>query len=251
MSKYTTQLRFICENAAGLRESKGFDDVATIIAAARPHIFSFNYPMTNTDYKPILENKILWHYYMREIGLESVGLWKFHLADKMNMIMPYYDALYASADLEFNPLNDVNYEIRHAGTKGENTTKSETQTTTGSGTHTDYGTDQGSDTNWIYENDTPQGGISTLENLTYLSSARKQTDANSLAHSYTKTDQTTQGNTLSGTGSLSGTDSYINTIAGKMGTVSYSKMLLEYRETLINIDAMIIEELADLFMNIY
>ena len=87
MSKYTTQLRFICENYAGLRESKGFNDVETIISTARPLIFSFSYPMTNTEYKPVLENKIIWHYYTREIGLESVGLWKFYLADKMRMII--------------------------------------------------------------------------------------------------------------------------------------------------------------------
>ena len=251
MSKFTTQLRYICENAAGLTESKGLNDVETIINAARPIIFNFTYPITDTQYKPVLENKILWHYYMREIGLESVGLWKFYLCDKMRMIMPYYDQLYQSAALEYNPLYDVDYQIQHSGTKGENTTKAESQNQTDSGTDTDYGTDQGSDTNWIYENDTPQGGISTLENLSYLSSARKQTDANSLAHSYTKTHSDTRGLQLSGTGSLSGTDSYLNIIRGKMGSASYSKMLQEYRDVLINIDAMIIDELADLFMNIY
>ena len=39
MSKYTTELRFICESLAGLTESKGYDDVNNIIEAAAPKIF--------------------------------------------------------------------------------------------------------------------------------------------------------------------------------------------------------------------
>ena len=39
MSKYTTQLRFICETLAGLDESAGYTDVPTIIETARPQLF--------------------------------------------------------------------------------------------------------------------------------------------------------------------------------------------------------------------
>ena len=36
-----------------------------------------------------------------------------------------------------------------------------------------------------------------------------------------------------------------------MGTASYSKMLNEYRSTLLNIDAMIVDEFSDLFMQLW
>ena len=44
MSKYTTEVRYICEVASGYDESKGFDDIDTIITAAIPSVFSFTFP---------------------------------------------------------------------------------------------------------------------------------------------------------------------------------------------------------------
>ena len=104
MSKYTTEVRFICEHLAGLDESKGYDDTDDIIEAARPQIFDFEYPIFDEAYKPVLEHKILDHYYTREIGLETYGLWKQKLRAKMREIMPYYNKLYESELIEFNPL---------------------------------------------------------------------------------------------------------------------------------------------------
>lgn len=50
---------------------------------------------------------------------------------------------------------------------------------------------------------------------------------------------------------FSSNDHYTDTIKGKMSAESYSSRLLEYRKTILNIDMMVIDELADLFMNIY
>ena len=47
------------------------------------------------------------------------------------------------------------------------------------------------------------------------------------------------------------TDEYLQRVSGKSGGMSYSAMLLEYRETFINIDEMIIEELSDLFFGLW
>ena len=72
MSKYTTEVRFICEHYAGLDESEGYANVEEIIERARPKVFDFDYPIFDSSYKPILETKILKHYYTREIGFETV-----------------------------------------------------------------------------------------------------------------------------------------------------------------------------------
>lgn len=113
MSKYTTEVRYICEVNAGLTESTGGNDVEQVIAKSRAKIFDFNYPIYDESYRSILETKILKHFYTREIGLETVGLWKLKLNTKMNEIMPYYNQLYKSALLEFNPLWTDDYQTLH------------------------------------------------------------------------------------------------------------------------------------------
>lgn len=109
MSKYTTELRYICEVEAGLSESKGYNQLDTILTAAAPNIFNFSFPIFDESYRLTLEKKILRHFYTREISEETYGLWKLRLEDKLNLIMPYYNKMYESELLEFNPLYDVDY----------------------------------------------------------------------------------------------------------------------------------------------
>lgn len=136
MSKYTTELRFICEELAGLSESQGNTSVANIIEKARPLIFNFSYPIFQTAYKQTLETKILRHFYTREIGLETFGLWQMHLETRMNEIMPYFNDLYKKQADGFSLFDDVDYRVdtnkdgstQHSGqnTETRNLTNSET-----------------------------------------------------------------------------------------------------------------------------
>lgn len=128
MSKYTTEVRFICETAAGLTDSEGYTSVNQILKAAVPSVFDFDFPIFDENYRSILETKILKHYYTREIGLETVGLWKLKLDTKLNEIMPFYNQLYKSELLEFNPLYDTDLERKHNLTKKETTKLTGTET---------------------------------------------------------------------------------------------------------------------------
>lgn len=287
MSKYTTELRFICEHLAGMEESVGFEDVNNIILVARPKIFSFSYPIFDPQYRSVLETKIIRHYYTREICAETYSLWKLWLQARMNEIMPYYNKLYESELLEFNPLNDVNLTVDHSkDTEGtnENTdtargTRADTKTlereTTSSEDLTrnldrdisESGTFNGN--HWDYYNDTPQGGITGLNDLDYLTNARHITDSNTSTHTTAQEDEVTQAVTGSGTqedseslsstttnnitrnGEYTDSETYLQHIVGKRGYATYSKMLQEYRETFLNIDKTIIDELADLFFNLW
>ncbi len=123
MSKYTTEVRYICETAAGYEESKGFADVDTIIADSIDSIFSFDFPIFDESYRNVLCTKILRHYYTREIGFETVGLWKLKLQTKLTEIMPYYNKLYESELLKFNPLYDVDLQTTHVGDKAGESNK--------------------------------------------------------------------------------------------------------------------------------
>lgn len=335
MSKYTTQVRFICETAAGLSESEGQTSVKQIIAAAIPSVFDFDFPIFDESYRAVLETKILKHYYTREIGLETVGLWKLKLDTKLNEIMPFYNQLYKSELIEFNPMYDVDLTRDHTlnrseqteqtGTETADTTKNGTVDTTTSGTKTgtsrenidvseNQETEQnsksdtdiknttgstseetatGTKTHYDKYSDTPQGSLQNVQNDTYLTNARMvndndtQTGKTTVSGSDTSTGSTTAdtstttnstsetthtGNTTDETSGTQNTisadtekrnatqtankeltslDDYLEHVKGKNGGVSYSAMLNEFRTTFLNIDMQVINELSDLFMNLW
>ena len=204
MSVYTTSVRNICQSLSGKK------NVTEAIEGARRNIFDFDYPLS-TEHKEAFETKFLRHYYFREIGLETVQLWKEFLQDKLILLSPYYNQLYESADLKYDILNNVDYSVS-----------------------TEYGSvvdSSGSSGTKSKFSDTPQGGLTGLENDRYLTNATISTDSNS--HNTAKTGQD------------------IQTIKGKEGSASYASLVREYREVIINIDQMLIADLSDLFMNVY
>ena len=250
MSKYTTEVRFICETASGLDESKGYNDVDGIIEKAIPKIFSFTFPIFDENYRTVLEKKILKHFYTREICEETVGLWKLRLDAKLNEIMPYYNKLYSSELLEFNPLYTANlsrtrktdYDSnRNTSNSGKVNSKSDSNGS-GTGTNSNVGVD-------LYS-DTPQGALTGVENETYLTNARKTTDN---ANSSSSTTNSTTGevtNSDSGTDDLSSTENYLETVVGYDG-MNASELIMKYRETFLNIDMMVIGDLETLFMQLW
>ena len=215
MSKYTTEVRFICETAAGLTESAGASKVDEIIAKAAPVVFNFDWPIFDEAYRLGLEEKILRHYYTREIGEETVGLWKLRLEDRLNLIMPKYNQLYESARLEFNPFYDVDYTRQ--GTNSGEGTSSGTASSTGNNMHSD----------------TPQNGLESVLSGEYLTDADvSNRESSSSSHN-------------------SNSGEFQESIKGKMPGASYSRLLKEYRQTFLNIDRMVIDELNDLFMGVW
>ena len=260
MSKYTTELRFICESLAGYEEPQGVKNIDDILAKAIPKIFDFDYPIYDVEYKSVLERKILMHYYTREICCETYARWKLFLMDKMNLIMPYYNQRYKSATLEFNPLHDVDLTInRNKQTTGDNSGNSSTtqnvnttQNTDRTVTNNTTDTLEGKETERF--SDTPQGGLSGVENNNYLTTATiTDTDNTNTRNTTTNdvTDVTGNSETNSNTntsGNYKDTEEYIESVTGKNVGTSYSDLLIKYRNTFINVDAEIIDELQDLFI---
>ena len=62
------------------------------------------YPIFDEEYRGILNDKIIAHYYFREIGQETPSRFSFNLRRKMNEIMPYYNKLYESELIKYDPL---------------------------------------------------------------------------------------------------------------------------------------------------
>lgn len=235
MSKYTTQVRFICEQLSGYVQSVDYSGVDLVLRAAEPKIFDFDYPIFDENYRHVLNTKILKHYYINEIGLETYALWKLRLNTKMNEIMPYYNQLYRSELYTFNPLYDTDITRQHKVDKSQDSTTKTTDTTTTEQTNGNVHADAYSDT--------PQGGITGVEKLNYLTNYRKVTDDNTLNNKIT-------GNTDTGTG-ITSLESYVETVKGKQGARNYSDLLKDFRSTFLNIDMQVIDSLSDLFMLIW
>ena len=113
MSKYTTELRYVCESLYPYRESKGYNDVNDILEETWDKVFDFDFPIFDENYRKPLCKKILKHYYTREICEETYGLWKLRLDAEMNEIMPYFNKLYDSELITISPL--INYRVNTAG----------------------------------------------------------------------------------------------------------------------------------------
>ena len=267
MSEYTTELRYICEEKAGLMKSVGENDVERVITQSRREIFNFEYPIFSDEYKETLEKKILRHFYTREIGFETYGLWHLKLQTKMVEIMPYYNKLYESELLEHSPLEDTNYyedemgNLVSSGSTTDNAVGSKTSNGTGrstmTGTVTDAGTHQ--DVTVDRFHDTPQGALTDLSESQYLTNVRQINNSGNDGNTKTyNTGNDTSSNDTTNTSlsdmKTSSTNSQ-NTITkhihGKRNQESYNKLLKDYRANLLNIDLKVIGELEDLFIQLW
>ena len=258
MSKYTTEVRFICETEAGYSETQGASNVDAVIEKSWSKIFG-DFPIYDESYRKVLCCKILKHFYFREIAAETAGIWKMWLTERMNMIMPYYNQLYESATLTFNPLYDVELNTTHTlQDDGSNSSTlhgedSNTRKDNLSSLRTDNLKHTDESNQWDKFSDTPQGALSDVESGNYLTEARNITDhGNSSDTGTQKVDNTgTQTNTgtsdTNSSGTYSSLKNYTEHVQGKRGGASYAKMLMEYRDSMINIDQMVMNELNDLF----
>lgn len=155
MSKYTTEVRFLCETEAGLTESQGFNSIDSILQEAAPKIFNFDFPIFDENYRLPLEIKILRYYYTREICEETVGLWKLRLQNKLNLIMPYYNQLYESELIKFNPMYDTDLTTDHERTNQQDEATENTGSETGNVTTNYNETDiTDTDTHNVIDKDT-------------------------------------------------------------------------------------------------
>ena len=247
MSKYTTEVRFICEEKAGLLNSVGVADVNEILNLSWDKIFDNEFPIFDENYRKPLCKKILKHYYTREICAETYGLWKLWLNEKMELIMPYYNQLYENALLEIDPFKNYKYDEIGNNTKNDDTAYSENNT--GSATESGSNSESVSDTVWDKYSDTPQGSIQNIDNSTYLTYARNVTDGKMTSGQASNTRN--ESLAKQATTDFDSASQYAKHVEGMIGINNVPKIIKEFRETFLNIDEMIINELTDLFFNLW
>ena len=260
MSKYTTEVRNICQAYNDLEEPEDYSDIDTVIDTALPKIFDFTFPIFDEAYRTTLEKKIVLHFYTREIGFETVSLWKLKLRTKLNEIMPFYNKLYQSELMAINPLWNVDftttlYEANAGTSQG-------TDTTTGSDNLVHSGTNSHTENfnQWDKYSDTPQGSIrnmngnpATIETADdeYLTNARNISNNTSYSGSDGYTDTKSDTRTSNNSVNTSGTRNYTKTEQGYRGGKSRIELITQYRKALLNIDMMVINDLEPLFLHLW
>lgn len=189
---------------------------------------------TNIWNKNRLAQKIVDHYFIREIGFETPSLFKHYAKVTMQEIMEKYLPFIYSNSIEYDPLVNVDYtetftrNIKgNASNEGNSNSNSESQA-------------EGLNIN----NDTPQTRINrqNLATGAYASSVN-QSDSNSSIK------DTTQTNSIANSTSE---ETYSKNVKGNSGvSATAQKMVEQFRDNILNIDTDIINELNCLFMGIF
>mgnify|MGYP003302326703 CR=1 FL=1 len=238
MSKYTTTVRDICNEIMLRKEpvimpSSGMS-VDEILQKTWEDIFE-PFAFWRPEARGAFCVDILRHFYTREIGFETVGLWKLKLNTKIREIMPYYDKMFESMTMTYEPFNDVNYTRTLEGKEHGENNKSENTNKNGEELSSEVYDSNKKDTGKNHGvnkfSDTPQGGIVGVESGNYLTNAtvddnegESSSDIVGKRNGTNKSDETIS---LLGTGAFATTNNLVEHVIGKRSGISYSKAIIE------------------------
>ena len=176
--------------------------------------------------KDKLARKIVDHYYMREIGLETPALFKHYAKVFMQEIMEEKLPLIYSSSISYDPLVNVDY--------------TETFERTADNTGTSNSNSNNNSSGLGVNSNTPQGQISKAGILAgdYASSTTATENESSIEDTTNTTNNTNE--------------EYTKRVKGNSGvSATAQKMVEQYRQNIIAIDKDIIKELNKLFMGLY
>lgn len=194
------------------------------------HIGLDDYPLYNgapEGFREALNQKILDHFYTREIGMESVELWRHNMRRKMNEIMPFYNKVYEAEMLKLDPYSTMSIKSQSSGDSQSITDSSNESESLGK--TKSKGRTVGSEF--------PQTMLNASED--YATSANDSAaDGDSSSNAKEKA-----------LAKVTNTDGSVNTTSGYTGPAS--ELIMRYRASLINPDLMVIDELNEMFMFVY
>lgn len=185
------------------------------------------YDIYDEGYRPRLNGLIIDHYWNQEIGLETIEMFQLAIRRQMNEIMPVVNKMYESLAVEFSPLSTIDIV-------SESTTEADiTNVNNASNTST---SSSASGARAVVM-DTPQMRLAGDKD--YASGA---TDNTSTA--------TSDGSVQEETTFTSDGDTTVNShTSGYQGVAS--DLITRYRQSLINPDLMVIDQLTDCFMTVW
>lgn len=180
--------------------------------------------------KDKLAKMIVDHYYMREIGQETIALFRHYAKVSMNELMEEYLPLIYSSSIQYDPL--VNVDFTETFTREANVDNTGRSVSNSTNTGNSVG----------INSDTPQGRVTKQSIL-----AGNYATATAGTETESQIDNTT--NTTSGSESE---ESYTKRVKGNSGvSATAQKMVEQYRNNIRAINREIIEKLEPLFMGLY
>jgi hypothetical protein len=102
---YTTELKTFFDNLP-INDNPSLSN-KQVIENGRPYLFDFEYPIFDESYRKIFETHFIRNFYMRQIGFETIGLFKFQLETWLIINMPYFNKLFESELIQYDPLTNI------------------------------------------------------------------------------------------------------------------------------------------------
>ena len=198
-------------------------------------LFDFEYDFYEESKKEQFEQKFIDYFYMREIEHATAEEFKHELRTKLNLIAPYYKQLYEtelkSKNIEFLLNKDLKETfIREVESDTESLSNFNNESSGKAKVETLSTT-----------NDTPQNRVDDLDK--YISSASKDKNTSD-------TSSSDNGSSISQNSNTAKEETTLIS-KGNIGTTSSAQLLRDWRDVLINIDMMILEECEELFFKLF
>lgn len=182
-----------------------------------------HYPIFDEAYRECLNHKIIQHFWNREIGQETISMFRQQLRKRMNEIMPLWNQHYKASQLVFDPLKTISVK-NVSGTEGQATVAGEGN----SGSTSDA-------LSRAVASSLPQVMLSGDKD--YAESAQDNTSKT------TTSSNSAESQTTNSTGSVD------TETSGYQGNPAI--LIAEYRATFVNTDMDVINQLENLFMGIW
>ena len=226
-------------------------DLYTLLKDDNFKIFNFDYDFYTDDIniKQTFESKFIDRYMFNEIGFETVARFKHYLKERLNSIAPYYKQLYYTELESKNIKFLLNKDLTETFIKDVSSNTETSSNTSLNNRSSSSTTGSQNNINNFKESNLDNGNADlglSQGNLTSVNETSDNTTSNNTTSSNDNSDMNNTGNT-------SNKEKETTTLIsqGNIGVTSSAELLKQWREVLINIDNMIIEECSDLFMTIY
>ena len=178
------------------------------------NIFDFDYPIFREEYRKTFEENFINYFFDDEIAHETIALFKHRLKVKLRLIMPYYNKIFETQEMEQRILD--NYDVTEIYNRS-------------------------------LTSDTVNNIKSTNKNL-YKDAPKTKIDIDKFD---TVTNLTKNEGTTATDEFTSNTEKWERRMTGNIGVQTDADAIIKYWKSIRNVEREIFEELECLFMGVY
>lgn len=178
------------------------------------NIFDFDYPIFREEYRETFEQHFIDYFLDEEIAHETVAMFKHRLKVKLNTIMPYYNKIFMTQELEQRILD--NYDVTE-----------------------------------IYNRNVVTDSVNNVTSINknlYKDAPKTKIDIDKFD---TVTNLTKNEGNTSSDGFTSNTENWERRMTGNIGVQTDADAIIKYWKSIRNVEQEIFEELECLFMGVY